>query len=389
MTEFLLTPVCAVTAQDTLPNAALWIKGGVIAGCFAENELPAEIAHLPRVDGKGCFAVPGFIDLHIHGYAGFGPELADPQALLNMSAALLQSGVTAFCPTLYCAKPNEMETLLKKLVPAIGKESGAQIIGFHLEGPFISPKKPGVMKPQDIAPADLPAFQRLFDAAEGHIAAVTLAPELPGIEPVIVFAKQHGIRVQAGHTNATYDEFLLGAAHGVTHVTHLFNAMSPFTHREPGAAGAALMHPGISCEIIADGVHVHPDVISFLHSVKPIENIVAVTDALLPTGQEKGPFIANGEEVIFDDGVWKRKSDRVIAGSALTMAQAFKNVVDYGFTLPQAVQATSANAARLSGLTQQGRLEAGAQADIVLLNSRFEPVQVFLNGEQIKNGFTS
>ncbi len=389
ITEFLLTPVCAVTAEDTLPNAALWIKGGQIAGCFAEGELPAETAHLPRIDGKEYFAVPGFIDLHIHGYAGFGPELADPQALLNMSVALLQTGVTAFCPTLYCAKPAEMERLLKKLVPAVGKETGARILGFHLEGPFISPKKPGVMKPQDIAPADLSAFTRLYDAAEGHMAAVTLAPEVPGIEPIVAFANQHAIRLQAGHTHATYDEFLLGAARGVTHVTHLFNAMSPFTHREPGAAGAALMHPGISCEIIADGVHVHPDVVAFLRTVKPVENIVAVTDALLPTGQEKGPFIANGEEVIFDGGVWKRKTDRVIAGSALTMARAFKNLVDYGFTLPQAVQATSANAARLSGLTQQGRLKEGARADIVLLNSRFEPVQVFLNGEQIKNGFTS
>lgn len=382
ITEFLLSPVCAVTGQDTLPNAALWIKDGIIAGCFAEGNLPAETARLPRIDGKGCFAVPGFIDLHIHGYAGFGPELADPQALLNMSAVLLQSGVTAFCPTLYCAKPAEMEALLKKLVPAVGKEAGAQILGFHLEGPFISPKKPGVMKPQDIAPADLAVFQRLYEAAEGHIAAVTLAPELPGLEPVIAFAKQHGIRLQAGHTNATYDEFLLGAAHGVTHVTHLFNAMSPFTHREPGAAGAALMHPGISCEIIADGVHVHPDVISFLRTVKPVENIIAVTDALLPTGQAKGPFIANGEEVVFDGGVWKRKSDRVIAGSALTMAQAFKNLVDYGFTLPQAVQTTSTNAARLSGLTQQGRLEAGARADIVLLDEHFAPVRVFKNGQE-------
>lgn len=387
ITEFLLTPVCAVTAQDTLPNATLWIKDGHIAGCFAEGAVPPETNHLPHVDGKGCFAVPGFVDLHIHGYGGFGPELADPQALLNMSAALLQNGVTAFCPTLYCAKPAEMETLLKNLVPAVGKETGAKILGFHLEGPFISPKKPGVMKPQDIAPADLPAFTRLYDAAEGHLAAVTLAPELPGIEPVITFAKQHGIRVQAGHTNATYDEFLLGAARGVTHVTHLFNAMSPFNHREPGAAGAALMHPGISCEIIADGVHVHPDVVAFLRTVKPVENIVAVTDALLPTQQTQGPFVANGEEVIFDGGVWKRKTDRVIAGSALTMARAFKNLVEDGFTLPQAVQATSTNASRLSGRPHEGRLETGARADLVLLNTHFEPVQVFLNGQPARADF--
>lgn len=383
MKEFLITSLCAVTPNEALPNAALLIRDGKIHRIFSDGELPSETRQLPRTDAKGHIAVPGFIDLHIHGYAGFGPECAAPQALLRMSEELAKTGVTAFCPTLYCAKPHDMELLLQKLHPALGHEAGARIIGFHLEGPFISPKKPGVMKPQDIAPADLDAFKRIYDAAQGAICSLTLAPELPGIEPIIEFAKEKGILLQAGHTNATYDEFLLGAARGVTHVTHLFNAMSPFTHREPGTAGAALMHPGISCEIIADGVHVHPDVVSFLRTVKPVENIVAVTDALLPTGQKTGPFLANGEAVVFEGGVWKRESDRVIAGSALTMPRAFKNLVDFGFTLPQAVCCTSANAARLQGLAKQGRLEEGAEADLVLLNASFEPQAVFLRGQKI------
>ncbi len=383
MNERILTHICAVTPNGTLPDAALWMRDGKIYRLFPEGELPPEAKKLPRTDGKGGVAIPGFLDLHIHGYGGFGPECAEPQALLNMSVALAQTGVAAFCPTLYCAKPHEMAALLARLLPAVGRETGARIIGFHLEGPFISPKKPGVMKPQDIAPADLDAFRRIYDAAEGKITAVTLAPELPGIEPVIAFAREKGILVQAGHTNATYDEFLLGAARGVTHVTHLFNAMSPFTHREPGVAGAALMHPGISCEIIADGVHVHPDVVAFLRTVKPVDNIVAITDALLPTGQPTGPFLANAEEVIFDGGVWKRKTDRVIAGSALTMARAFKNLLTYGYTLPQAVQCTSTNAARLAGLTGQGRLEEGAPANILLLNAAFEPQTIFLRGQKL------
>ena len=187
----------------------------------------------------------------------------------------------------------------------------------------ISPLKPGVMKPQDIAPIDLPTLQKLYDASHRHITNMTIASELPGIEAVAAFAKEHHILLQAGHTNATYEEFLHGAKLGITHATHLFNAMSAFNHRDPGAAGAVLLHPEFSAEIIADGVHVHPDVVGFLRRVKPVQNIVLVTDALLPTGQEKGPFIANGEEVIFD-GVWKRKADRVIAGSALTMLQGIK-----------------------------------------------------------------
>lgn len=382
MNNFIITHLCTVTPTETLQQAALWIQGDSIYQIFPDGELPAEAKKLPRIDAKGAIAVPGFIDLHIHGYAGFGPEQADPQTLLQMSDALVQTGVTAFCPTLYCAKPHDMEMTLKKLLPALGLERGARIIGFHLEGPFISPQKPGVMKPQDISPANLEAFQKICAAAPGKITAVTLAPELPGIEPIIAFAKANGILLQAGHTQATYDEFLLGAARGVTHVTHLFNAMSPFTHREPGAAGAALMHPGISCEIIADGIHVHPDVISFLRTVKPIENIVAITDALLPTEQKQGACLANAEPVVLNGGVWKRKSDGVIAGSALTMAKSFKNLLSYGYTLPQAVACTSSNAARLAGLAKQGVLEKGALADIVLLNASFEPQEVFLRGEK-------
>jgi N-acetylglucosamine-6-phosphate deacetylase len=212
---------------------------------------------------------------------------------------------------------------------------------------------------------------------------MTLAPELPNIEPIIDFCRTHGILLQAGHTNATYEEFSLGAVRGVTHATHLFNAMSPFTQRAPGASGAVLMNPGISCEIIADGVHVHPDIVSFLRTVKPVENIVLVTDALRPTGQQKGPFIANGEEVILNGGVWKRKTDGVIAGSALTMARGVKNLVDFGYTLPQAGLCASANPARLLGLAHTGRLETGCTADIVLLGADFRPVKTFIQGKEI------
>ncbi len=376
--EWLLKNVCAVTPDDTLQNAALWIKDGKVHRILPEGEIPEDAQALPCEEGKNAFAVPAFIDLHIHGYAGYGPELGTVEALWAMSEELAKNGVAAFAPTLYCGKPNEMETLLKKLAPAFGKEKGARLLGFHLEGPFISPKKPGVMKPEDISPSYVEVFKRLYDAADGHIASMTIAPELNGAEPVIEFCKEHGILLQAGHTNATYDEFLLGAARGVTHATHLFNAMSPFTQRAPGASGAVLMHPGISCEIIADGLHVHPDIVAFLRTIKPVENIVVVTDALLPTMQEKGPFLANREEVILDGGLWKRKSDMVIAGSALTMTEGFKNLVSFGYTLPQAARCTSTNAARLMGLAHHGKLEEGAVADINLLDQKFNLVKTFL-----------
>ncbi len=380
MNTFLLENIRLYTPQPKQANA-LFVKDGKIEAIYSTSHRPLGTTDIPIIDGLQAYAIPGLIDLHIHGFAGYGPELGTPEALLAMSAALARQGVSAFCPTLYCAQPQAMKKLLQAIAPAFGKETGARILGFHLEGPFISPAKPGVMKPQDIAPADVNVLAELYQAAQGHISSMTLAPELPNIKPVIEFCQQHHIVLQGGHTNATYEEFLEGTKLGITHATHLFNAMSPFLQRAPGASGAVLMTPEISCEIIADGVHVHPALVHFLGHVKPENKVVLVTDALLPTGKEKGPFYANGEEVIFDGGVWKRKADGVIAGSALTMARGLKNLVDFGYSLSQAVRCASTNPAQVIGLTNAGNLEIGSPADITLLNNHFEPVKTFIGGK--------
>lgn len=363
--------------DGVLPDYCLEIQDGKIAALFSNQKLQELPKEAQLIDAQGAYVAPGLIDTHIHGFAGFGPEHAAEKDLLEMSARLAKAGVTAFCPTLYCGQPADMRRIIENTVGAFGKETGAHILGYHLEGPFISPHKPGVMKPQDIAPIDMATLEKLYAAARGHITNMTIAPELPGIEKVAAFAKEHHILLQAGHTNATYAQFLKGAQLGIRHATHLFNAMSPFNHRDPGAAGAVMLHPEISAEIIADGIHVHPDVVGFLRRIKPLENIILVTDALLPTGQEKGPFIANGEEVVFD-GVWKRKTDGVIAGSALTMLQGVSNLVSFGYTLPEAVQCASTNPARLLGLSAKGKLEIGADADIVLFDNHFRPVRTLI-----------
>ena len=361
-------------------HAAVWFENGRIiqinnssSGCNENWQL---------VDAQNKWLLPSWIDLHIHGMGGFGPEQGTAQALLDLSSVLAKQGVGAFCPTLYCAQPTQMASLLKKLTPAIGKETGAHILGFHLEGPFISPHKPGVMRPQDIAPANLHDFQQIYDAAEGKIAIVTLAPELPGIDPIIEFCLQHNILVQAGHTNATYEEMQTAFNKGVRRVTHWGNAMSGLHQRAPGALGAALINPDISCEIIADGKHVHPALLTLLRRVKPISQITAVTDALLPTKQEHGPFVANGEEVILAEGVWKRKTDGVTAGSALIMQEAFKQLIQAGYSVTEASQSTSANAANLLSLST-GKIQVGSAANLVLLSQDYTVQQVYLNGQII------
>lgn len=377
MKKQLIIHTQVITPEKILADYCIETQNGKITALYPHAKQPLAGPDVQLMDAQGAFAAPGLIDTHIHGFAGFGPEQGSQEALLKMSEQLAKSGVTAFCPTLYCGQPEDMLRLIKNTVGAFGKETGAHILGYHLEGPFISPHKPGVMKPQDIAAIDLPTLAKLYEAAHGHITNMTIAPELPGIEEVARFAKEHHIVLQAGHTNATYDEFLSAVRLGIRHTTHLFNAMSPFNHRDPGAAGAVLLHPELSAEIIADGVHVHPDVVAFLRRVKPVSNLVLVTDALLPTQQDRGPFIANGEEVFFDK-VWKRKADGVIAGSGLTMLQGIKNLVSFGFTLPEAIACASTNPARLLGLSGKGHLSVGMDADITLFDKQFCPVRTLI-----------
>lgn len=367
-----------ITKGKVLPDHCIEITDGKITQILPCSQVQDLEKEVEIFDACGAYAAPGMIDLHIHGFAGFGPELGTKQALLDMSLALAQEGVTAFCPTLYCGKPEDMLRLVKNTIGAFGQEKGAHILGYHLEGPFISPQKPGVMKPQDIAPVDLNVLQELYNAAQGRIANMTAAPELPNITALAEWCKERNIVLQSGHTNATYEEFLQGVNLGMTHATHLFNAMSSFNHRAPGAAGAVLMHPEISAEIIADGVHVHPDLVAFLRRIKPIENLILVTDALLPTAQKNPPFYANREEVVFDGGVWKRKADGVIAGSALTMMQGVKNLVRFGYTLPEAIACASTNPARLLSLRAKGLFADGYDADIVIFDKEFRIIKTFI-----------
>ena len=370
MSEQTFAPVDVVTPQGLLQQVALTVKDGMIT----QIAPLAQACRAPR-----DLIIPPFIDLHIHGAGGYGPEQGTAESLLQMSAVLSRQGVSAFCPTLYCAKPDFMAQQLRSLVPAVGHEMGAQILGFHLEGPFLSPDKPGVMKPQDIAPANLEDFKQIYEAAQGHISIMTLAPELPGIDPIISFCIKHNVCVQAGHTNATYEQMQAAFDKGVHGITHWGNAMSGLHQRAPGVMGAALLNSQISCEIIADGKHVHPALLTLLKQVKPISQITAVTDALLPTGQTTGPFYANREEVCLQEGVWKRKTDGITAGSSLTMPAAFKQLVESGYTPAEAVLCTSTNAAH-DIKTAPPQLVEGAPANFVVLEPGLRLKSVFYQG---------
>jgi N-acetylglucosamine-6-phosphate deacetylase len=258
-------------------------------------------------------------------------------------------------------------------------------MGLHLEGPFISPSRLGAMKADAIQPVNLELMERLWEAAGGRIINMTVAPELKGMRELALFCLKKGIVLQAGHTDAKYENMVEGMQAGILHSTHLFNAMSRMDHRNPNAVGAVLIHPEMSCEIIADGFHIHPDLYKLLIRDKPVDKIILITDALKPAEQTQGPFFANGEEMTFHDGVFHRKADDVIAGSALTMIGGVENLVKFGFSLEEAVKAASSNPAAVMRYRNKGAIIPGYDADLVVFSRNFRILTVVAGGIIKKN----
>lgn len=372
-----------------MENCAVLIENGLIDDVFTEKRFAQKQfdSSTKIIDLQGAYIAPGFIDTHIHGFGGFGTDDCSTDSILKMSELLAQYGVSAFNPTIYPAEEETMIKTIKAVSAAIGKEKGARIMGLHLEGPFISPLKLGVQKPETVKAVDIPFMEKLWQAADGHIVNMTVAPELKGMRELALYCLKKGIVLQAGHTDAKYENMTEGMQAGILHSTHLFNAMSRLNHRNPNAAGAVLIHPEMACEIIADGVHVHPDLIKLLQRDKPLDKIVLITDALKPTEQKNGPFLANGEEVVFDEGCWHRKVDGVIAGSALTMIKGVKNLNSFGFSLSDSVRFASANPAQIMKYSNQGVIMPGKAADITVFDRDFEVKLSIINGDIKKNLF--
>ena len=384
-----------------MENCAVLAEDGFISDVFSERRFKQRSFN-PKdliIDVEGAYIAPGFIDTHVHGTGGYGtedsvfcdPELDDKtaietgmQAMLDMSLLLAEQGVTAFNPTLYPSEPTLMLRAVKAVSSAQGREEGARIMGLHLEGPFISPDKLGVQKSETVMPVDIGFMEKLWVASNGSIVNMTIAPELKGMRNLALFCIKKGIVLQAGHTDAKYENMVEGMQAGILHSTHLFNAMSRLDHRNPNAAGAILIHNEISCEIIADGFHVHPDLLKLLTRDKPIDKIVLITDALKPTEQKEGPLLANGEEVAFQGGAFRRVQDGVIAGSGLTMIRGVKNLVDGGLSLSNAVKTASFNPAQIMGYAMQGAIIPGRLADITVFDKDFDVRLVMVGGKIVK-----
>ncbi|GHU80672.1 N-acetylglucosamine-6-phosphate deacetylase [Spirochaetia bacterium] len=387
-----MSPIClhngtVMTGFAMMESCAVLVEDGLVADVFSEKRFDQKSfgSDVRIIDVDGAYIVPGFIDTHIHGFGGYGTEDASADSILEMSRLLIRYGVTAFNPTLYPSEGEEMFRAVASIAAAMGRETGARIMGLHLEGPFLSPARLGVQKPETLRAVDIPYMERLWEASRGsgagrHIVNITVAPELKNMRELALFCIKKGIVLQAGHTDARYENMVEGMQVGILHATHMFNAMSKLDQRNPNAVGAVLTHPEMSCEIIADGCHVHPDLFKLLLRDKFIDKIVLVTDGLKPTEQEKGPFFANGEEVVFHDGLFHRKADDVIAGSGLTMIRGVQNLVSFGFSVEEAVKTASSNPAQVMRYARQGTIIPGNYADITVFDKDFTLLAAMVGG---------
>ncbi len=370
-----------LTGLSIMRNCAVYIKEGKIIDVYNEQRFKNKKfnPHVNIIDAQGAYILPGFIDSHIHGIGGFSVDDCSEKSILRMSDVLASYGVTSFIPTCGAAPIEIMLKRIKAIIKAMGKEKGAKILGIHLEGPFLSPERAGGQTTDGIYPVDIDMMKKLWKTSKGRIINMTVAPELKGMRELALECNKLGIILQAGHTNATYNQMIEGMQANIMHVTHLFNAMRPMHHREPGVVGAALIHPEISCEIIGDGIHVNPNLIQLLLKSKPLSQIVLITDAFKLA---KTDLLEDSE--FYLDKCFYRKRDNVIIGSAISMLDGFRNLIDYGVSIEKAVRMACTNPAQIMKQKNKGLLLPGYDADLIMLDQNLQLRQTIIDGKFIK-----
>jgi N-acetylglucosamine-6-phosphate deacetylase len=328
----------------------------------------AEVRRGPDTDQKADLTAdivaPGLIDLQVNG--GFGVEVgADPAAILTLAQRLPEAGVTAFLPTLITS-PAAFYLWVFDALRAAGTPDGAEPLGLHLEGPFLSPRRVGAHKLDLIESADDTLFDALLEAT--CVRLVTLAPEHPGAAVRIRRLRERGIVASLGHADATYEQFVSGVDAGATMATHLYNAMSPFGHRAPGAIGAGLVDDRVTVGLIADGVHSHPASLQLAVRAKGADRIALVSDIMPAAGMPPGVYLFGGQQVAVD-GRSARLADGTLAGSITTLDQALRNIACWTDATPvDALRMAGEVPARTLGLSDRGRIVPGAIADIALFD---------------------
>jgi len=329
------------------------------------------------IDLEGKIVAPGFIDVHTHGLGGYD-AMDGRSAIEEISVLLPRYGVVGFLPTGVASSHQALLNFLRDVKEA--KRRGAKILGAHLESPYISMEKRGAQPPEAIRPVNMREIEELIEAG---VKMVTIAPEVEGALEAIKRLKDAGVIVSLGHSNASWEEALKGINAGISKATHTFNAMPSLHHRNPGCVGLTLVDERVACEVIADFIHLHPIIVKLIIKAKGKDKVILITDSASYAGLPDGEYKwMDGRIVVKKEGrISFKDAPDVLAGSTLTLDQAVRNVASLGFPLKDVIQMASLNPAREAGLEGMGRIEVGASADLVVLDSSLQVQITIINGE--------
>ncbi|MGB9765005.1 MAG: N-acetylglucosamine-6-phosphate deacetylase [Candidatus Saccharicenans sp.] len=370
-------------------NGLILIKEGKIADLYEAKKISSlDLSSIEVIDRSGLYLSPGLIDVHLHG--ALGKEAMDGRAesLRLMATHQAACGVTGFFPTTLTASLEDIITAIEAVQEVRKENLVSQVLGIHLEGPFVSLKRKGAQNPEfirEISDQELEILQR---SLSGLKTLITIAPEVAHNLDYIKKMKEFGWVVSIGHSDATYEEARKAIEQGSNHATHLFNAWREFHHREPGGIGAVLDDDRVFVELIADGIHVHPCFIRLAVFRKGVNRVCLITDSLKETGLPDGTYAWGGLEVVLKGNEIRLKDSGVLAGSVLHLNRAVKNVLEWtGLSIPEVIFMASLTPAKSVGLEAEvGSLEKGKLANIAVFNGDFETVETYLLGERVYPG---
>ncbi|HEU5139267.1 MAG TPA: N-acetylglucosamine-6-phosphate deacetylase [Bacillales bacterium] len=367
-------------------SGSVRMKDGKIEALKARHEMgePEPGEEIISLD-PDYICIPGFIDVHIHGAAGADAMDGTPEALKTIAGALPAEGTTGFLATTMTQDGRLIEKALANAGNYWQDQSNsgcAEMLGIHLEGPFISPDRAGAQPVDHIMAPDSEQFRKWQEAASGHIRLVTLAPEQTGGLDLVRYLADHDVVASIGHSDATFEQVEGAIAAGASHVTHLYNGMRGLHHREPGVVGAALLKKELTAEMIVDGIHMRPEMVDLAYRQKKKSGLVLITDAIRAKCLRNGTYDLGGQDAIVKDGEAHLENGS-LAGSMLKMKDAVQNVMAYtGCNLAEAVQMSAANPAKeLKVFDRKGSIATGKDADLVVLDRDLNVVMTFCRGE--------
>jgi N-acetylglucosamine-6-phosphate deacetylase len=381
--QTVITAARLITPEESIEKPIVVVEDGFITyiGSRSESEIPFG----QRLDFEGCTLVPAYFDVHIHGSAGHDVMEATPEAFTKVGHFLARHGVGSYLPTTVTAPWDATLRSLEGMAKFIGSlEYGARPLGIHMEGPFLSPHKKGAHTASLLLTPAINLFDQMWQAAEGKIRLMTIAPELPGAEELIAHATGLGVRVSLGHSNADSAPAKAGVQAGAVSATHTYNAMRAFDHRDPGLLGEVLANDDLFAELICDGHHVATDAVRIYWKAKGRDRAILITDAMAAAGMPDGNYKLGELDVRVKDGVCII-GENTLAGSTLTLDRGVKNFAEFTHaSIDDVARLASRNPARMTGFEKEaGTLEVGRAADITVLSAGNDVVETILRGEAL------